>query len=54
MQRPAGKVERNELRPEHFAGWIDWAKANGLGMDFNGTFFAHPKAESGFTLSSCR
>jgi len=45
------KVERNELRPEHFAGWIDWAKANGLGMDFNGTFFAHPKAESGFTLS---
>jgi L-rhamnose isomerase len=47
-----GKVERNELRSEHFAGWIDWAKANGLGMDFNGTFFAHPKAESGFTLSS--
>jgi len=46
------KVERNELRPEHFTGWIDWAKANGLGMDFNGTFFAHPKAESGFTLSS--
>jgi len=46
------KVERNELSQEHFAGWIDWAKANGLGMDFNGTFFAHPKAESGFTLSS--
>ena len=47
-----GKVDRNELSQEHFAGWIDWAKANGLGMDFNGTFFAHPKAESGFTLSS--
>jgi L-rhamnose isomerase len=47
-----GKVERNELKPEHFAGWIDWAKANGLGMDFNGTFFSHPNAESGFTLSS--
>ncbi|MGD8501447.1 MAG: L-rhamnose isomerase, partial [Phycisphaerales bacterium] len=31
---------------------IDWARANGLGMDFNGTFFSHPKAESGFTLSS--
>lgn len=46
-----GKVERNELSPEHFAAWIDWAKANGLGMDFNGTFFSHPKAESGFTLS---
>ncbi len=47
-----GKIERNKLKPEHFAAWIDWAKANGLGMDFNGTFFSHPKAESGFTLSS--
>ena len=46
------KMERNEIRPEHFSAWIDWAKANGLGMDFNGTFFSHPKAESGFTLSS--
>jgi len=47
-----GKVERNELRPEHFSSWIDWAKANGLGMDFNPTFFSHPKAASGFTLAS--
>jgi L-rhamnose isomerase len=47
-----GKVERNELQPEHFKTWIDWAKANGYGMDFNGTFFSHPKADSGFTLSS--
>ena len=46
------RVERNELTAEHFTTWIDWAKANGLGMDFNGTFFSHPKAESGFTLSS--
>jgi L-rhamnose isomerase len=48
----AGKVQRNKLGAEHFAAWIDWAKANGLGMDFNGTFFSHPKAESGFTLAS--
>lgn len=47
-----GKVERNELSAEQFTAWIDWARANGLGMDFNGTFFSHPKAESGFTLSS--
>ncbi len=46
------KIERNELTAEHFTAWIDWAKDNGLGMDFNGTFFAHPKADSGFTLSS--
>jgi L-rhamnose isomerase len=45
------KVERNELAPEHFSRWIDWAKANGLGIDFNPTFFAHPKAADGFTLA---
>jgi L-rhamnose isomerase len=46
------KVERNELRPEHFAAWVDWAKDKGHGMDFNPTCFSHPKAASGFTLSS--
>jgi L-rhamnose isomerase len=45
-------VERDSLAPEHFAGWIDWAKANHLGLDFNGTFFSHPKAADGFTLSN--
>jgi L-rhamnose isomerase len=45
-------VERNELQPEHFAGWVDWAKANGHGIDFNPTCFSHPRAESGFTLAS--
>jgi len=45
------KVDRNEIRPEHFTSWIDWAKANGMGMDFNPTCFAHPKAADGFTLS---
>ncbi len=44
-------VERNELMPEHFQNWIDWAKEKGMGMDFNPTFFAHPKASDGFTLS---
>ncbi len=46
------KVARNELQPEHFQRWIEWAGRNGLGLDFNGTFFAHPMAETGFTLSS--
>ena len=44
-------VDRNEIEPRHFQGWIDWAKANGLGMDFNPTYFSHPKAADGFTLS---
>lgn len=46
------KVDRNELEAKHFAAWIDWAKANGLGLDFNGSFFSHPNTDSGFTLSS--
>ena len=36
------KVERDALEPEHFQRWIDWAKAKGIGMDFNPTYFAHP------------
>jgi L-rhamnose isomerase len=46
------KVDRNELKPEHFTAWADWAKANQHGMDFNPSLFSHPKAASGFTLSS--
>jgi len=44
-------VDRNEITVEHFQSWIDWAKANGLGMDFNPTYFSHAKADDGFTLS---
>ena len=45
------KVERNELDVTHFASWIDFAKKNKIGLDFNPTFFAHPLAANG-TLSS--
>jgi L-rhamnose isomerase len=44
-------VERTDLRPEHFARWVDWAKSQRLGLDFNPTFFAHRKAASGWTLA---
>jgi L-rhamnose isomerase len=44
-------IDRNEMLPEHFQSWIDWAKSNGLGMDFNPTYFSHPKAADGFTLT---
>lgn len=46
------RVERTDLQPEHFARWLDWAKANGHGLDFNPTCFSHPLAASGFTLAS--
>ncbi|MDD3839472.1 MAG: L-rhamnose isomerase [Clostridia bacterium] len=45
------KVERDELEPEHFSGWVEWAKQNELGLDFNPTLFSHPLAADGFTLS---
>ena len=46
------KVDRNEIDIKHFQSWIDWAKQLGIGIDFNGTYFSHPKAADGFTLSS--
>jgi L-rhamnose isomerase len=46
------KVDRNEIQPKHYAGWVEWAKRQKIGMDFNQTLFAHPKAASGFTLSN--
>jgi L-rhamnose isomerase len=44
-------VERTELEPRHFGAWIDWAQRQGLKLDFNPTFFSHPLAASGLTLS---
>lgn len=49
----AGRVvDRDEVEPRHFDSWIEWATRNGVGLDFNGTFFSHPMASDGFTLSS--
>lgn len=46
------RIDRDQIEPVHFQSWIDWAKEHDTGLDFNGTFFSHPKADSGFTLSS--
>lgn len=46
-----GVVERNEIGVEHFQGWIDWAQAQGLSLDFNPSYFSHEKASDGFTLA---
>ncbi|QJD82615.1 L-rhamnose isomerase [Cohnella herbarum] len=45
------KVELDQLQPKHFQKWVDWAKEQGLGMDFNPTCFSHEKSKDGFTLS---
>ncbi|MFY0635201.1 MAG: L-rhamnose isomerase [Vannielia sp.] len=43
--------DRDEIEYAHFAPWVDWAKAQGIGLDFNPTFFAHEKADDNLTLS---
>jgi len=45
-------VERDEILPEHFSSWVDWAKKLNIGLDFNPTLFSHQLAENGFTLSN--
>ncbi len=46
------KIDRDALEPEHFKAWQDWAADRRFALDFNATLFKHPKADSGFTLSS--
>lgn len=43
--------DRDEIEYAHFASWVDWARARGIGIDFNPTFFAHAKADDNLTLS---
>jgi L-rhamnose isomerase len=45
------RVDRDELSVAQFKNWIAWAKIIGIGLDFNQTYFAHPKAADGMTLS---
>ena len=53
LGKDAGKVDRDAYRPEHFAPWVKFAKEIGLdGIDFNPTFFSHPKMKDGLSLSS--
>jgi L-rhamnose isomerase len=44
-------VDRDRLGSEQFTGWVDWARSVKIGMDFNPSFFSHPKASDGFTLA---
>ena len=45
-------ADRDALKPEHFAKWLDFAKERGMGIDFNPTFFSHPMVKDNLTLSS--
>ena len=45
------KVDLNQIEPKHFEKWVAWAKEQGVGLDFNPTFFSHPMMKDGLTLS---
>lgn len=45
-------VDRDEIEPEHFVFWVDYAKNHSIGLDFNPTYFSHEKADDNFTLAS--
>ena len=47
----ADTPDRDELEYKHFEPWVAWAKDQGIGLDFNPTFFAHAKADDNLTLS---
>jgi L-rhamnose isomerase len=44
-------VQRDQIQPEHFTSWMDWAREQSIRLDFNPTYFAHELASSGFTLA---
>ena len=44
-------VARDAIKPEHFRGWVEWARTLGLGLDFNPTCFSHPKSAQNLTLT---
>ncbi len=44
-------VDRDQVGPEHFQGWMEWAKERNMKLDFNSTSFSHPKSGS-LTLSN--
>ena len=46
------RADRDAFKPEHFAKWVEFAKARNIGIDFNPTFFSHPMVKDGLTLSS--
>ena len=49
---PGEFADRDKLQPKHFEKWVELAKKHHMGIDFNPTFFSHPKVKDGLTLCS--
>ncbi|PKM68289.1 MAG: L-rhamnose isomerase [Firmicutes bacterium HGW-Firmicutes-2] len=51
LETKGEKIDRDQIEPKHFENWVNWAKEQNLGLDFNPSLFSHPKADEGLTLS---
>lgn len=51
LENHGKKIDRDEIAPEHFEGWVNWAIEKKIGLDFNPTTFSHTKGDDGYTLS---
>jgi L-rhamnose isomerase len=51
LETDGEKVDRDQIEPKHFENWVQWAKTNKVGLDFNPSIFSHEKADDGLTLS---
>ncbi|TVQ37493.1 MAG: L-rhamnose isomerase [Spirochaetaceae bacterium] len=51
LEHGGARVDRDQIEPRHFAGWVEWARSRRLALDFNPTFFSHPRSSDGFTLA---
>lgn len=47
-------IDRDQYSIAEFQTWTDWAKDKNYGLDFNPTFFSHPKMDGDFSLSSLK
>lgn len=46
------QIDRDAYTIREFQRWVDWAKEKGIGLDFNPTFFSHPRMDGDFSLAS--
>jgi len=50
-EQAAAKTDRDRITLAQFSEWLAWAGKQNLKLDFNPSFFSHPKASTGLTLS---
>ncbi len=50
--KTAPEKDRDTYTIDDFAPWLDFAREQGVGVDFNPTYFSHPRMDGNLSLSS--